>query len=36
MIKNPVATPLNTSMEFIVFPDNGIDIRIRGIYKIGI
>lgn len=36
MIKNPVATPLNTSIEFTVFPANGIDISIKGIYNIGI
>lgn len=36
MIKNPVATPLNTSIEFTVFPANGIDTNIKGIYNIGI
>ena len=33
---NPVATPLNTSIEFTVFPASGIDININGMYRIGI
>ena len=36
IIKNPVATPLNTSIELIVFPANGMAINIKGIYNIGI
>lgn len=36
MIKNPVAAPLKTSIEFIVFPTNGIAISINGIYNNGI
>ena len=36
IIKNPVATPLNTSIEFIVFPTNGIAISINGMYNNGI
>ena len=36
MIKNPVAAPLKTSIEFIVFPTKGIAISINGIYNNGI
>ena len=36
IIKNPVATPLNTSIELIVFPANGMAINIKGIYNSGI
>lgn len=35
IIINPLATPLNTSIEFIVLPTIGIMAKISGIYSIG-
>ncbi len=35
IIINPLATPLSTSIEFIVLPTIGIMAKISGIYNIG-